>query len=156
MAHVVTERCVDCRYTDCCAVCPVDCFYQIESPAMLHCQALYPNMYVHGYERSRGAGSVNRGWPRKRPKPWFSARIEFSGPTGGCSGFSYSLDLTETKTDNDEVSAQHGIDVICDSKSNLYLDGTKVDFKDEVMGRGFVFENPNATSSCGCGSSFSV
>ena len=75
---------------------------------------------------------------------------------GGCSGFSYSLDLTETKTDDDEVSVQHGIEVICDPKSNLYLDGTKVDFKDEVMGRGFVFENPNATSSCGCGSSFSV
>ena len=75
---------------------------------------------------------------------------------GGCSGFSYSLDLTETKMDDDEVCVQHGIEVICDSKSNLYLDGTKVDFKDELMGRGFVFENPNATSSCGCGSSFSV
>ena len=75
---------------------------------------------------------------------------------GGCSGFSYSLDLSETKSENDEVSQQHGIDVLCDSKSMLYLDGTTVDFKDELMGRGFVFTNPNATSSCGCGSSFSV
>lgn len=75
---------------------------------------------------------------------------------GGCSGFSYSLDLTETVTDTDERWDQHGVQVICDEKSCLYLDGTTVDFKDEVMGRGFVFQNPNATSSCGCGSSFSV
>ena len=48
------------------------------------------------------------------------------------------------------------IRVICDPKSYLYLNGTTIDFKDELMGRGFVFNNPNATSSCGCGSSFSV
>jgi len=75
---------------------------------------------------------------------------------GGCSGFSYSLDLTETVGELDEQWEQHGISVICDSKSLLYLDGTTVDFKDELMGRGFVFKNPNATSSCGCGSSFSA
>lgn len=75
---------------------------------------------------------------------------------GGCSGFSYSLDLTETKAENDEVWEQFGVDVVCDSKSQLYLEGTTVDFKDELMGRGFVFQNPNATSSCGCGSSFSA
>ena len=75
---------------------------------------------------------------------------------GGCSGFSYTLDLTETKSDVDESWDIHGVDVICDSKSLLYLDGTTVDFKDEIMGRGFVFTNPNATSSCGCGSSFSA
>ncbi len=75
---------------------------------------------------------------------------------GGCSGFSYSLDLTETINDTDEQWEHFGIDVICDSKSQLYLDGTNVDFKDEMMGRGFVFSNPNASSSCGCGSSFSV
>ena len=75
---------------------------------------------------------------------------------GGCSGFSYSLDLVETMEETDECWDQHGVNMICDSKSLLYLDGTTVDFKDEVMGRGFVFTNPNATSSCGCGSSFSV
>ena len=75
---------------------------------------------------------------------------------GGCSGFSYSLDLTETKGDNDTAWDMHGINVICDPISAQYLDGTTIDFKDEVMGRGFVFNNPNATSSCGCGSSFSV
>jgi len=75
---------------------------------------------------------------------------------GGCSGFSYSLDLTETKSDDDEAWELHGIEVICDPRSIGYLEGTTVDFKDEIMGRGFVFSNPNATSSCGCGSSFSV
>lgn len=75
---------------------------------------------------------------------------------GGCSGFSYTLDLTESLSDMDETWPQHGVEVICDSKSMLYLDGVTVDFKDELMGRGFVFNNPNATSSCGCGSSFSA
>ena len=74
---------------------------------------------------------------------------------GGCSGFSYVLDLTEQQNEGDEMFEQHGIKVVCDPKSYLYLNGTTVDFKDEVMGRGFVFNNPNATSSCGCGSSFS-
>lgn len=75
---------------------------------------------------------------------------------GGCSGFSYILDLTETKKDTDEVFEQHGVRIICDPKSLLYLTGVTVDFKDEIMGRGFVFQNPNATSTCGCGSSFSA
>lgn len=75
---------------------------------------------------------------------------------GGCSGFSYTLDLTESLGELDETWPQHGVEVICDSKSMLYLDGVTVDFKDELMGRGFVFSNPNATSSCGCGSSFSA
>ena len=48
----------------------------------------------------------------------------------------------------------NGVPILVDMKSLLYLDGTEIDFRDEVMGRGFVFKNPNATSSCGCGSSF--
>lgn len=72
---------------------------------------------------------------------------------GGCSGLSYSLDLTEAKGEEDESWEQDGIEVVCDSKSLLYLDGATVDFKDGLMGRGFVFNNPNPNSSCGCGSS---
>lgn len=96
---------------------------------------------------------------------------------GGCSGFNYILDLTETRRESDEVweksyspsgvsetgdgatavaTEPFALRVICDPKSYLYLNGTVIDFKDEIMGRGFVFNNPNATSSCGCGSSFSV
>ncbi len=75
---------------------------------------------------------------------------------GGCSGFSYTLDLTENRQESDESWDIHGVTVICDPKSQIYLEGTSVDFKDEVMGRGFVFNNPNATNTCGCGSSFSA
>ncbi len=75
---------------------------------------------------------------------------------GGCSGFSYILDLTESVKETDEVMEMHGVRIICDPKSLLYLSGVTVDFRDELMGRGFVFNNPNATSTCGCGSSFSA
>lgn len=83
-------------------------------------------------------------------------RLRVGVKGGGCSGFSYVLDLTETQKETDEVFEQHGVKIICDPKSLLYLNGTTVDFKDEIMGRGFVFTNPNATTSCGCGSSFAV
>lgn len=75
---------------------------------------------------------------------------------GGCSGFSYTLDLTDRVSENDEQWDLHGIKVVCDPKSHLYLEGVSIDFKDEVMGRGFVFNNPNASHTCGCGSSFSA
>ncbi len=89
----------------------------------------------------------------QEPAPYY-LRVGVKG--GGCSGFSYALDLTETKNDLDESWDHHGVEVICDSKSMLYLEGVTIDFKVELMGRGFVFNNPNATSSCGCGSSFSA
>lgn len=74
---------------------------------------------------------------------------------GGCSGFTYMLDLTEEpKAESDEEMDSHGIKILCDMRSYLYLNGVEIDFKDEIMGRGFVFKNPNATSTCGCGSSF--
>src|SRR5215510_10578336 len=76
---------------------------------------------------------------------------------GGCSGFSYMLDLTEEPAaETDEQLESNGVQILVDQKSLLYLNGVEIDFKDEVMGRGFVFKNPNATSTCGCGSSFSA
>jgi len=83
-------------------------------------------------------------------------RLRVGVKGGGCSGFSYILDLTETDDESMEHFDQHGVTVVCDQKSYLYLNGVTIDFRDEVMGRGFVFNNPNATSSCGCGSSFSA
>jgi len=83
-------------------------------------------------------------------------RLRVGVKGGGCSGFSYLLDLTESQKPTDEQFEHHGIKIIVDPKSLLYLNGTTIDFKDEIMGRGFVFQNPNATSSCGCGSSFSA
>ncbi len=108
-------------------------------------------------------------------------RLRVGVKGGGCSGFSYLLDLTEKQRDTDELwehtfsfqtagamagsSGSSGdggetesftLRIVCDPKSYLYLNGTEIDFKDEMMGRGFVFNNPNATSTCGCGSSFSA
>ena len=100
-------------------------------------------------------------------------RLRVGVKGGGCSGFNYLLDLTETMKDSDEMweypykpeaaeaATEDGVEeflirVVCDPKSYLYLNGTEIDFKDEIMGRGFVFNNPNATSTCGCGSSFSA
>jgi iron-sulfur cluster assembly protein len=89
------------------------------------------------------------------PEEQTKLRVGVKG--GGCSGFSYMLDLTEeTKSEADEEMDSQGIRILCDMKSYLYLNGTEIDFKDEVMGRGFVFKNPNATSTCGCGSSFTA
>jgi iron-sulfur cluster assembly protein len=95
-------------------------------------------------------------------------RLRVGVKGGGCSGFSYLLDLTEIQKESDEAwdftvpvgengeAQEFKLTVVCDPKSYLYLNGTTVDFKDEIMGRGFVFNNPNATNTCGCGSSFSA
>jgi len=89
--------------------------------------------------------------------PSEKTRLRVGVKGGGCSGFSYLLDLTEEDpADTDEQMESQGVPILIDNKSLLYLDGTEIDFRDEVMGRGFVFKNPNATSSCGCGSSFNV
>src|SRR6266702_5284227 len=89
--------------------------------------------------------------------PQEQTRLRVGVKGGGCSGFSYMLDLTEeAKGEADEEMEVHGVKILCDMKSYLYLNGTEIDFKDEVMARGFVFKNPNASSTCGCGSSFSA
>ncbi len=100
----------------------------------------------------KAAGEVRRVIEEQGHEGDLFLRVGVRG--GGCSGFSYLLDLVEQSSDEDEVFDSHGVKLVCDSKSNLYLDGTVIDFRDEVMGRGFVFNNPNATSTCGCGSSF--
>jgi len=89
--------------------------------------------------------------------PHDNTRLRVGVKGGGCSGFSYMLDLTEEpKAESDEELESHGVKILVDMKSYLYLNGVEIDFKDEVMGRGFVFKNPNATSTCGCGSSFTA
>lgn len=75
---------------------------------------------------------------------------------GGCSGMSYVLAFDEKPRDNDKVMEIHGITVYVDPKSLFYLSGTVLDFSDGLNGKGFVFNNPQATKTCGCGSSFGV
>ncbi len=76
---------------------------------------------------------------------------------GGCSGFQYSFDFTNAYDETaDTMTEQHGVGVVVDKKSDLFLDGTTVDFYTGLEKRGFTFNNPNAVKSCGCGSSFSA
>ena len=86
-----------------------------------------------------------------------NTRLRVGVKGGGCSGFSYMLDLVEEdRSEMDEEVEDKGIKMLIDMKSYLYLNGVEIDYRDEVMGSGFVFKNPNATSTCGCGSSFSA
>jgi len=75
---------------------------------------------------------------------------------GGCSGLSYVLGFDEQPRENDKIMEIHGIKVFIDPKSLFYLSGTVLDFSDGLNGKGFVFNNPQATKTCGCGSSFGV
>lgn len=76
---------------------------------------------------------------------------------GGCSGFQHLFTLDEEyKEGKDTLIEQDGLKIVIDNKSALYLDGTTVDFHDELNKRGFSFSNPNAKTTCGCGSSFSM
>ena len=74
---------------------------------------------------------------------------------GGCSGLQYKIDFDLPKT-TDKVFEKDGAKVLVDMKSLLYLSGTELDYKEELMQSGFVFQNPNVKKSCGCGASFTV
>ena len=76
---------------------------------------------------------------------------------GGCSGFSYKLDFDSEMTDKDKTfEPQEDLKIVIDSQSLLYIMGMTLDFEGGLNGQGFVFSNPNATKTCGCGSSFAV
>ena len=81
--------------------------------------------------------------------------VRLSLLAGGCSGLSYHMEF-DNKKEKDLVDDCGGIKVIIDPKSALYINGITVDYQGGLQGRGFVFTNPNATKSCGCGTSFSV
>jgi iron-sulfur cluster assembly protein len=74
---------------------------------------------------------------------------------GGCSGLQYKVDFDQPKT-TDKIFEKDGAKVLVDMKSLLYLSGTELDYKDELMQSGFVFQNPNVKKACGCGQSFMV
>ena len=76
--------------------------------------------------------------------------------SGGCSGLSYKLDFDNNKKDEDELIENNGIALLINKKSFLYLVGTVLEFSDGLNGKGFVFNNPNASRTCGCGESFSL
>jgi iron-sulfur cluster assembly protein len=84
----------------------------------------------------------------------YGLRVGVKG--GGCSGLSYSLGFDGEMREGDKTIEQDGIRIFIDAKSLFYLSGTDLDFTDGLNGRGFVFSNPNASKTCGCGSSFGV
>lgn len=75
---------------------------------------------------------------------------------GGCSGLSYDLTFDHIINDNDKEFEDRGVKIVCDKKSILYLAGTELDFSGGLNGKGFIFNNPNANRTCGCGESFSM
>lgn len=75
---------------------------------------------------------------------------------GGCSGFSYGFTFDEEQHEDDFVVEQHSVKILIDSMSFQYLAGAEIDYKEDIMGSSFTITNPNAQSTCGCGSSFSV
>jgi iron-sulfur cluster insertion protein len=86
--------------------------------------------------------------------PALKLRVYVSG--GGCSGFSYGFAFEEELKEDDMVFEKSGVTMVVDAMSLQYLAGAEIDFEDSLEGSRFVIRNPNATSTCGCGSSFSV
>lgn len=84
----------------------------------------------------------------------YGLRVGVKG--GGCSGLSYSLGFDKEPREGDKTLKIDGVQLFIDPKSLFYLSGTQLDFTDGLNGRGFVFNNPNASKTCGCGSSFGV
>ncbi|MFM7643418.1 MAG: iron-sulfur cluster insertion protein ErpA [Sphingomonadales bacterium] len=87
-------------------------------------------------------------------KDGFFIRVGVQG--GGCSGLMYQLTFDNEEKEGDMAFQNNGVKVVVDKKSYLYLVGTTLDFSGGLNGKGFVFQNPNADRTCGCGESFSV
>ncbi len=87
-------------------------------------------------------------------KPGAALRVAVQG--GGCSGLTYKLTYDYDEREGDKSYNQHGVRLLVDKKSVIYLIGTELDFSDGLNGKGFTFSNPNAAKTCGCGTSFST
>ena len=86
--------------------------------------------------------------------PELKLRVFVQG--GGCSGFQYGFTFDEVTNEDDTAMVKNGVTLLIDSMSYQYLVGAEIDYKDDLEGAQFVIKNPNATTTCGCGSSFSV
>jgi len=89
-----------------------------------------------------------------KENPELMLRVYIQG--GGCSGFQYGFQFDDTAQEDDIAIEQSGIKVVVDMLSLQYLGGAEIDFKDDIMGSRFLVNNPNASATCGCGSSFSI
>ena len=101
----------------------------------------------------RAEREIRTIFDRERPDQGVGLRLGVVG--GGCSGLSYEMEFSQRR-DTDNVIGFDGFEVLLDPKSAIYLKDVILDFEDGLKGKGFVFKNPNATNTCGCGESFSV
>lgn len=85
-----------------------------------------------------------------------SAFLRVGVDGGGCSGLTYQLNFDTERKEDDKIFEDRGIEIVVSKKSFLYLVGTELDYSDGLNGKGFQFNNPNATRTCGCGESFSI
>lgn len=99
------------------------------------------------------ADEVRRLLDKENKSDW-GLRVGVKG--GGCSGLSYTMQFEEAPKEHDKEMVEDGIKIFCDPKSYLYINGMTLDYTNELMGGGFKFVNPNATSTCSCGESFSA
>ena len=115
--------------------------------------------------RSRVAACTSPNVPAKEIQrvigeqnfPADSTWVRIGAKGGGCSGFTYVLDFDQTgPTEFDLTFEQHGVKLVVDKKSEFFMGGTTLDFNDGLLDRGFVFKNPQASGTCGCGTSFSA
>ncbi len=95
-----------------------------------------------------------RVFAQQSGKPDCNLRVAVKG--GGCAGMTYALDLVESPMEDDKIIEEHGLELYVDRKSYIFLAGTILEFSGGLNGKGFVFNNPNAKTTCGCGTSFSV
>lgn len=102
---------------------------------------------------ARAARQVQKIKQQEKLEDDLYLRIAVEG--GGCSGLSYKLGL-DIKTDEDQLFESEGVQIVVKKKHLMYLDGILIDYPDGLDARGFTFENPNASESCGCGTSFAV
>ena len=101
----------------------------------------------------KAANEVRRAMDEIKAEDGSMLRVSVTG--GGCSGFQYSLTFDNAYDDKADTKLDfHGVPVVVDRKSALYLDGAELDYIDGIEQRGFTFRNPNAVKSCGCGQSF--
>ena len=84
------------------------------------------------------------------------AKLRVAVQGGGCSGFSYIFSIDDKQTDGDLIFTRDGVDVLVDDMSLQYMDGAEIDWVDDLIGASFRINNPNATASCGCGTSFDI
>lgn len=90
----------------------------------------------------------------QKENPGLKLRVYIQG--GGCSGFQYGFQLDEQANDDDVTIESEGVEVVIDPLSLQYLAGAEIDYKDDLQGSRFIVNNPNASTTCGCGSSFSI